>query len=127
MTQTGDSGNYDLRLILHSPPLITKCYCDLRDIEFDLENDQTRCLKGLDYDASNAAPPSVLRVTQIFDKPQFVVDGADAVDIIQGSLGDCWLLSGLATMSTSKGLIEKLCVSVNYFLLHVANLRYYFY
>lgn len=60
------------------------------------------------------ALPLVLRVPQIFENPQFIIGGADAGDIIQGSLGDCWLLSALATMSTSKGLIEKLCVAVNY-------------
>ena len=88
-------------------------------MEFDLENDKMRCLKGLSYSEEDAPPPpAVLRVTQIFDNPQFVIDGADAIDIIQGSLGDCWLLSALSTMSTSKGLIEKLCVEVSHCFLH---------
>ena len=87
-----------------------------RDVEFDLENDKIRCLRGLTYSDDSEAPPGVLRVTQIFENPQFVIDGADAIDIIQGKLGDCWLLSALSTMSTSKGLIEKLCVAVNHFL-----------
>ena len=26
---------------------------------------------------------------QIFDKPQFIIDGTEAIDIIQGRLGDC--------------------------------------
>jgi hypothetical protein len=88
-----------------------------RDVEFDLENDKMRCLKGLteEYAAPSPTPPAVLRVTQIFDNPQFIVDGADAIDIIQGNLGDCWLLSALSTVSTSKGLIEKLCVAVSHF------------
>ena len=101
-----------LRLIL----LLLNCYCNLRDVEFDLENDKIRCLKGLSYTEDASTPPGVLRVTQIFDNPQFVIDGADAIDIIQGNLGDCWLLSALSTMSTSKGLIEKLCVAVSHFL-----------
>ena len=77
-----------------------------------------RCLKGLNFTAENAQSPpaAVLRVTQIFDNPQFIIGGADAIDIIQGGLGDCWLLSALSTMSTSKGLIEKLCVRVSHFL-----------
>ena len=89
-------------------------FCDLRDVEFDLENDKIRCLKGLNYDGDDDSglPPDVLRVTEIFDNPHFFVDGADAIDIIQGSLGDCYFLSAMATMSTSKGLIEKLCVAV---------------
>ena len=97
--------------------LLLNCYWDLRDVEFDLENDTIRCLKGLNYTEEDAPPPpAVLRVTQIFDNPRFVIDGADAIDIIQGKLGDCWLLSALSTMSTSKGLIEKLCVEVSHFL-----------
>ena len=95
--------------------------CGLRDVEFDLENDIIRCLKGLKGNEEYAGPPppAVLRVTQIFDNPHFIIDGADAIDIIQGKLGDCWLLSALSTMSTSKGLIEKLCVEVSHFLVLV--------
>ena len=92
--------------------------CDLRDVEFDLENDKMRCLKGLnsveEYGVPSTTPAAVLRVTEIFDNPQFIIDGADAIDIIQGKLGDCWLLSALSTVSTSKGLIEKLCVEVSH-------------
>ncbi|RDB20781.1 Calpain-9 [Hypsizygus marmoreus] len=83
-----------------------------RDIEFDLENDQYRCLHGLDFPATGKYMPSdVQRVTQIFDKPQFFVNGADSNDIIQGKLGDCWFLSALATVSTAQGLVEKFCVA----------------
>ena len=88
-----------------------------RDIEFDLENDKIRCLSALNYHGS-LIPPAVLRVTQIFEHPQFFIDGAEAIDIVQGHLGNCWFLSALATMSTSKGLINKLCVAVNHFLHH---------
>ena len=103
-------------ILADSDSLITKYHCDLRDIEFDLENDKIRCLKGLNFNEEDAPPPpAVLRVTQIFENPQFIIDGADAIDIIQGKLGDCWLLSALSTMSTSKGLIEKLCVAVSHF------------
>ncbi|KAG6832571.1 hypothetical protein H0H87_001227 [Tephrocybe sp. NHM501043] len=83
-----------------------------RDIEFDLENDQYRCLHGLDFPAAGKYTPSdIQRVTQIFDKPQFFVDGADSNDIIQGKIGDCWFLSALATVSTAKGLVEKFCIA----------------
>jgi hypothetical protein len=84
-----------------------------RDIEFDLEYDRERCLHGLDTpDEDRFNPSDVRRVTQIYDNPQFFIDGADSNDIVQGALGDCWFLSALATMSTSKGLIEKFCVAV---------------
>ncbi|KAG6844017.1 hypothetical protein H0H87_010604 [Tephrocybe sp. NHM501043] len=88
-----------------------------RDIEFDLELDKDRCLHGLhdpddDDDPPSDEPPSdVQRATQIFDKTSFFVDGANSNDIIQGSLGDCWFLSALATMSSAVGLIERFCVA----------------
>ncbi|KAF9461870.1 hypothetical protein BDZ94DRAFT_1310221 [Collybia nuda] len=83
-----------------------------RDVEFDLENDQYRCLHGLDFPVTGKYCPSdVQRVTQIFEQPRFFANGADSNDIIQGKLGDCWFLSALATISTAKGLVEKLCVA----------------
>ncbi|KAJ8094825.1 hypothetical protein PM082_010037 [Marasmius tenuissimus] len=84
-----------------------------RDHEFDLENDRNRCLHGLGTsDSANSYRPSgVQRITEIFENPQFFVDGADSNDIVQGAIGDCWFVSALATMSTSEGLVEKFCVA----------------
>ncbi|KAJ6461187.1 hypothetical protein C8R47DRAFT_1160099 [Mycena vitilis] len=82
-----------------------------RDIEFDLENDKDACLNGLTISGEYYAPSDVRRVTQIFENPQFFVDGASSNDIQQGALGDCWFLSAMATMSTSEGLVEKFCVA----------------
>ncbi|KAJ7483514.1 hypothetical protein FB451DRAFT_1234839 [Mycena latifolia] len=82
-----------------------------RDVEFDLENDKERCLFGLSKENAEYSPSDVQRVTKIFKDPSFFVEGADSNDIVQGRLGDCWFLSALATMSTSKGLIEKFCVA----------------
>jgi hypothetical protein len=77
-------------------------------------------------DDDRFSPSDVQRVTEIHDKPQFFVDGADSNDIVQGSLGDCWFLSALATMSTSQGLIEKFCVAVRFFfeLVYRTSLKY---
>ena len=82
-----------------------------RDIEFDLENDKLRCLYGL-FETNLFNPSNVHRVTQLFEKPQFFVDGASANDIVQGALSDTWFLSALATASTAPGLVEKFCVAV---------------
>ncbi|GJJ11681.1 hypothetical protein Clacol_005917 [Clathrus columnatus] len=82
-----------------------------RDIEFDLGKDLEQCLHSLSTPAiEKAKPADVLRVSQIFENPQFVVDGANSSDIVQGSLGDCWFLCGVATLSSLPGLIEKICV-----------------
>ncbi|KAJ7088897.1 hypothetical protein B0H15DRAFT_841074 [Mycena belliarum] len=82
-----------------------------RDAEFDLENDKERCLFGLSKENREYAPADVQRVTKIFKNPSFFIDGAGSNDLVQGRLGDCWFLSALSTMTTSKGLIEKFCVA----------------
>ncbi|KAH7099011.1 cysteine proteinase [Auriculariales sp. MPI-PUGE-AT-0066] len=83
-----------------------------RDIEFDLEGDRERCLHGLATpEAERLNPPDVLRVHQIFEDPQFIVDGFSTGDVVQGGLGDCYFLSALANVSTVEGLMEKCCVA----------------
>lgn len=47
----------------------------------------------------------------IFDNPQFYIDGATATDVHQGSGGDCWFLASLMAISTKKELIDRLCVA----------------
>ncbi|KAK0488665.1 hypothetical protein IW261DRAFT_1639013 [Armillaria novae-zelandiae] len=81
-----------------------------RDHEFDLQNDRSRCLHGLTSEETYN-PSDVLRATQVFDNPQFFIDGASSNDIVQGAIGDCWFVSALATVCTPKGLVEKFCVA----------------
>ncbi|KAB5590082.1 hypothetical protein CTheo_6472 [Ceratobasidium theobromae] len=86
--------------------------CRFRDIEFDLEGDRTRCLYGLNVpEVHPSKPPSdVLRATQIFQKPQFFIDGASSSDVAQGSLGDCWFVSAISVVSTMQDLVSRICV-----------------
>lgn len=56
-------------------------------------------------------PQAVARVVDIFDKPQFFIDGPTANDVRQGRDGDCWLMAALCTLSNKPGLIERLCVA----------------
>ncbi|OAR00102.1 hypothetical protein LLEC1_04404 [Akanthomyces lecanii] len=94
------------------------------NIEFDLKLDQRECLESL----SNAVPDpetgeqpaapgaeflprSAKRVTEIFTKPQFYINGPTANDVRQGNDGDCWLMAALCALSFKEGLIEKLCVA----------------
>ncbi|KAJ7173300.1 hypothetical protein C8R46DRAFT_1082400 [Mycena filopes] len=80
-----------------------------RDIEFDLEKDRYKCLFGMS--PGTFSPSDVQRVHEIFENPRFFIDGASSNDIIQGSIGDCWFVSALSTMSTTPGLVEKFCVA----------------
>lgn len=80
------------------------------DVEWDLKSRKRDCLDGLLIYPDAGRPKSVKRVHQIFDKPQFYIDGATAGDIRQGRAGDCWFLAALGALSNKKGLIEKVCV-----------------
>ncbi|KAJ6629844.1 hypothetical protein B0H10DRAFT_1985516 [Mycena sp. CBHHK59/15] len=82
-----------------------------RDIDFDVENDQDRCLNGLNVsDIFN--PSDIQRVSELFENPQFFVGGPYSNEIIQGQkCSNCWFISALASTSTVKGLVEKFCVA----------------
>ncbi|KAF8597838.1 cysteine proteinase [Ceratobasidium sp. AG-I] len=83
-----------------------------RDIEFDLEEDKERCLHGLETSEENRHSPSdVLRVTKIFEQPQFFIDGARSSDICQGTIGDCWFMSAMTAVCSMEGLIDRICVA----------------
>ncbi|KAG6817326.1 hypothetical protein H0H93_007335 [Arthromyces matolae] len=83
-----------------------------RDLEFDIEHDTQRCLHGFGRRPEIFKPSDIQRTSQIFESPQFFIDGANSNDIVQGKkLGDCYLLSALSTMATCKGLVEESCVA----------------
>lgn len=60
---------------------------------------------------SEFRPQAVKRVVDIFDDPQFFIDGPTANDVRQGRDGDCWLMAALCTISNKPGLIERCCVA----------------
>ncbi|ODA83010.1 hypothetical protein RJ55_01519 [Drechmeria coniospora] len=94
-----------------------------RDPHFDLESDLKLGRRDTLQSLSNLrgrpgtppghdfCPRSAKRVTEIFDKPQFYIEGPTANDVRQGRDGDCWLMSALCTLSNKEGLIERLCVA----------------
>lgn len=51
------------------------------------------------------------REQDIFEKPQFFIEGATASDVRQGKEGDCWFMSALCTLSNKEGLLESVCVA----------------
>ncbi|KAF7306292.1 Calpain catalytic domain-containing protein [Mycena indigotica] len=83
-----------------------------RDMDFDVENDQDRCLNGLVLgDVYN--PSDVQRVTELFDNPKFFSDDRHSNEVIQGQrCSNCWFISALAATSTLKSqIVEKYCVA----------------
>ncbi|KAL9119920.1 MAG: hypothetical protein Q9187_003520 [Circinaria calcarea] len=83
------------------------------DIEFDLkQNSRARdCLEGFGRDDEPFEPGSVKRVPEIFETPQFYIEGATASDVRQGNDGDCWFLSALCALGNKEGLIDRVCVA----------------
>ncbi|TID20536.1 cysteine proteinase [Venturia nashicola] len=90
------------------------------DPHFNIEADFRRwgserhfsdCLMGLLDDRTQLRPASVKRVEDIFEKPQFFIEGATASDVRQGKEGDCWFMSALCTLSNKEGLLESVCVA----------------
>lgn len=87
------------------------------NIEFDLKWGKRDTLMMLTDTSENAnsyfdpPPGSVKRVGDIFDAPEFFVEGATANDIRQGRDGDCWFMAALCTLGNKPGLIEKVCVA----------------
>ncbi|KAF7531101.1 hypothetical protein G7054_g9202 [Neopestalotiopsis clavispora] len=85
------------------------------DLEWDLKWGKRDTLETLhnikDPDPSEFKPKSVKRVPDIFDNPQFYIDGPTASDVRQGRDGDCWLMAALCTLSNKPSLIERCCVA----------------
>ncbi|KAK7052858.1 hypothetical protein VNI00_004177 [Paramarasmius palmivorus] len=79
-----------------------------RDFDFDLERDRDICLHGI-YKRNPYNPSNVQRVNELFKYPQFFVGQFGASDIVQGSIGDSWFISALATMSTVEAVLERCC------------------
>lgn len=100
-------------IVVETSPLLSDV-CVERDGEWDIEYDRDFCLQGLDRKEPSDEeldPADVMRVTDIFENPEFFKDGASSGDIEQGNLGDCWFLSALATVSTLPDLLNKVCVA----------------
>ena len=91
---------------------VNQKYTDVHfDIEIDLKLGDKSCLQNLRRTGREMNPGSVKRVADIFDNPQFWIDGASSDDVCQGRDGDCWFIAALCTLSNVKGLIEKVCVA----------------
>uniref|UniRef100_G3PIF7 Calpain catalytic domain-containing protein n=1 Tax=Gasterosteus aculeatus aculeatus TaxID=481459 RepID=G3PIF7_GASAC len=48
-----------------------------------------------------------LRRQELCSAPQFIVNGATRLDVCQGALNDCWLLSAIASLSVNRFLLNK--------------------
>ncbi|KAI1628842.1 hypothetical protein EDD37DRAFT_23259 [Exophiala viscosa] len=80
------------------------------DIEWDLKSKNRNCLDGLSVIGDSMKPKGVKRVTDIFEKPEFYINGPTAGDVRQGRDGDCYLMAALCGLGNKEGLIDKVCV-----------------
>lgn len=48
-----------------------------------------------------------MRPNEIADNPNFIVEGASRFDIMQGELGDCWLLAAVANLTLNDRLFSQ--------------------
>ena len=53
--------------------------------------------------------------------PKLMVDGASRFDVTQGMLGDCWLLSAMASLAQKKSLLRV----VNTYVICLTSVLYY--
>lgn len=83
------------------------------NLEVDLKSNTRNYLDGLGERNDEMFPKGVKRATEIFENPQFFVNGPTAADVRQGRDGDCWAMAALSTMGNKRGLIEKICVARN--------------
>jgi hypothetical protein len=86
------------------------------DLELDLKWPKRDTLESLSNSKespppSDHWPQSAKRIGDIFDKPEFYIDGPTANDVTQGRDGDCWFLAALCTLSNKPSLIERVCVA----------------
>lgn len=120
---------HDVKRIIRECRRVNQKYRDPHfDIEWDLKVRRRYCLEGLERD-EDYQPKAVKRVTvrhdrlpragtisltrhrkDIFEKPQFFIQGPTAGDVIQGHDGDCYLMAALCGLGNMKGLIDKICV-----------------
>ncbi|PKS10358.1 hypothetical protein jhhlp_002109, partial [Lomentospora prolificans] len=88
------------------------------DLDWDLKMGKGNCLNYLGNEtyevgyppSSNAnLPKSVKRVHEIFENPTFMKNVSSS-DIIQGSIGNCWIIAALSALIDVEGGIQRLCV-----------------
>lgn len=48
-----------------------------------------------------------MRAAELADDPAFIAGGASRFDVIQGELGDCWLLAAIANLTLNDKLFHR--------------------
>ncbi|XP_051900976.1 calpain-1 catalytic subunit-like [Pristis pectinata] len=63
--------------------------------------------KELGPNSSKTAGIRWKRPREICSDPQFILDGATRTDVCQGSLGDCWLLAAIASLTLNEKVLHR--------------------
>ncbi|KAJ2936231.1 hypothetical protein H1R20_g863, partial [Candolleomyces eurysporus] len=82
-----------------------------RDIEFDVENDRSRCLHNL-TESKSFVPQDTRRITELTNNnPVFYSGGKRAAEVVQGAVEDCYFVSALSGLTSKEELVWELCVA----------------
>lgn len=79
------------------------------DLHQDVEFCASRPTKVLGGDHGEDPDVEWLRPHDVCENPQFYTGGGSQFDVVQGQLGDCWLLAAMAPVSMNKVLLERIC------------------
>jgi hypothetical protein len=96
------------------PEIMEKCVnggCNFVDLSFPPE-EQSICGKGKEAGVLSKFGPITFRRPNQYMEGQFTlfdtIDGINPADIIQGNLGNCWLLSAISVLAEHPPLIESM-------------------
>lgn len=56
-----------------------------------------------------------LRPHEIWESPEFFVEGYSRFDVVQGELGDCWLLAAISNLTKNPKLFFRVVLDDNSF------------
>ncbi|KAI5465326.1 hypothetical protein BGZ63DRAFT_373306 [Mariannaea sp. PMI_226] len=91
------------------------------DLDWDLKYEKGNCLNSLGtqkfelnrttlLSSKPTVPKAVKRVHEIFEEPTFLKNVKPG-DVMQGGLGDCWIMASMSALANTEDGIKRVCVA----------------